>query len=235
MKDYRTTDLAKCATQKFFEDQGLNPAVSEYFNGACVQQKVAEGYENYQNLLSEARNSAPEEVEHIAEKVASKLSISKEAFNQKTFDCFKEKFCEVMLPAAAYIPIKGLLEKLLKDQEDENLLMLVMSAIDDIVENVANRFANIAGLLIEGFPMELAESIADDAGDAKVIPVGIEIRCCGDDDDSEYDDGENDEDEYDNDGAAHEYHHPHHCGGECGGRCDCEEKERCEKEGCCQC
>ena len=65
-------------------------------------------------------------------------------------------------------------------------------------------------------PQELAEKIAEDAGDAVIAPIGISFGI--DDDDEEDDCGCDCESE---------------CNGECGGRCSCEGKDECDDGHCC--
>lgn len=217
----RTTDHLKNASKKFFEVHGLEQTVSEYFCGATVKQQLAEGYERYKNLLEEAKKSAPEEVADLAEEVATKLTMTEAAYEQDVYETFKEKIADIFLPAAAYISIKEPLEELFKNQEDENLMHLLMSAVDEITEYITNRFCNIVVLVVEGIPLEVAEEIADKAGDAEVVPISIRIHKESDDEDGENGDEEGE----------------HHCccNGECGGRCNCEGKDKCEEDGHCQC
>lgn len=221
----RTTDQLRYATDKFFNDQGLVNTLEFFFGGEATKKKISEGYQTYSATLEECRVKAEEDydVDPADISVATqKLMMSKEIFEQEIFETFKEKFCEIMLPAAAFIPIKVQLMDLLENQTDENLLYLVESAAEDITDYMTNRLENIARILHEGLPLELAEEIANQAGDTEVIPVGVKV-CIRefeeDDDDENGDEG----DEY------------HECNGECGGRCDCKEKQCCESEGHCQC
>lgn len=218
----RTTDHLKNASKKFFEDHGLEQAVSEYFGGSKVKQSLSEGYQRYKGLLEEAKKSAPEDVAKLAEEVAAKLTMTEAAYEQDAYETFKEKITDIFLPAAAYISIDDKLKELFKNQEDENLMHLVVSAIDEITEYITNRFCNIIVLVVEGIPLEIAEEIADDAGDAEVVPISIRIHKDSDDEE----DGENGDEE----GG-------HHCccNGECGGHCNCEGKCDCEEDGHCQC
>ncbi len=221
--DIRTTDHVRNATQKFFEDQGLEQAVAEYFDGATVKKMISQGYAGYKQLLEKAKTTAPEGVKEHAGKVAEKLNMTEAAYEQDVYETFKEKVADIFHPASVYIPIKEQLTQLFKNQDDENLLHLLISAMEDISEYISNRFANIVVLLAEGIPMEIAEEIADEAGDAEVVPIGIKIqRVCDEGNESEED--ESDEDE------------PHCCcNGECGGHCNCEGKDECEDDGHCQC
>lgn len=212
----RTTDHVRNATKKFFEDMGLEQETADYFGGATVKQKLSEGYSRYQQLMEEAKNTAPEEVKELALEVAEKLTMTEEAYEQDAFETFKEKIADIFHPAAIYISIKDQMIQLFQDQENENLLHLVMSAMDEITEYITNRFCNIITLIVEGIPMELAEEIADEAGDAKVIPIGIKIHRDSDDEEGE---GE--------DRCC--------CSGECGGHCDCEGSGKCKEDGHCQC
>lgn len=206
-----TTDHVKNATKKFFEEQELTPSAERYCAGSRVQKVLAEGYNNYQYVLAEAKRTAPEELKTVAEEVAEKLSMTQAEYNQVIVEVFKCKLAEIMIPAAAYIPVKDRLEELLGNQEDENLILLVMSSMEDILESMTNRFANIVTILIEGVPMEIAEKIAEEVGDAQVIPVEVKVNQHG-------------ASKKPKDG----------CCGECGGHCDCKRKEGCKKTGHCQ-
>ena len=216
----RTTDHLKNATKNFFEDREVEQAVEQYFAGAVVKQKVSEGYSRYQQLLEEAQRSAPEEVKEVAEDVAKKLIMPEATYEQEVYETFREKIADIFLPARVYIPIKEQLIELFKNQDDENVIQLVLSAADEITEYITNRFCNILVLIVEGIPMEIAEQIADDAGDAEVVPIGIRIQRVSDDEDGEESDEEAE-------GFC--------CNGECGGRCNCEGKDKCEEDGHCQC
>ena len=209
----RTPDHVKCASQKFFEDQSLSDAVLKYFEGSCVQEKLAEGYLKYQHAIEEAKEYAPEGAEFL-EKVMEKYSMTKQTYDQETFKTFKGMLAAIMSPAAVFIPINELVVILLQDQEDANLMMLVESAMEDIFEYMIPRMNNLITLLSDGIPIEKAQEIAEAVGEAEIIPVQIEI--C-------YENNDEDEDS-----------HNHECCGECGGRCDCEEKEECDKTGHCQ-
>ena len=219
--DKRTTDHLKNATQKFFEDQELEQAIANYFGGAVVKQKVKEGYLRYQQLLEEAQKSAPDDMKEVAEEVTKKLIITEAAYDQEVYESLKEKITEIFLFTKIYIPIKEQLIELFNNQDDENVMQLVLSATDEITEYIINRLCNILVLVVEGIPMEIAEKIADDAGEAEVVPIAIRIQKVSDDEDGEVDDG--------NDGEGCT------CNGECGGRCNCKGKEKCEEDGHCQC
>lgn len=201
------------ATKKFFKEQGLEQALAGYFAGAMVKEKVMDGYWRIQELLEQAKESAPEEMAEVAAEIAGKLDMTEAFFEQEVIDGVREKIGDIMMPAAVFIPVKEALLELLNKQEDEHLLLLVMSAMDDIIEDTANRFANIAVLITNGIPMEEAEEIADQAGNATVVPIGVQIHCCELDDE---DDG-NDENDCDHEGCT--------CGGECGGHCTCNEED----------
>lgn len=217
--DIRTTDHVRNATKKFFEDQGLEQAAAEYFGGAPVKQKLTEGYSRYQQLLEAAKKGAPEEVKELANTVAEKSTMTAEAYEQDAYETFKEKIADIFHPATVYISIKEQLIQLFQDQENENLMQLVLSAMDEITEYITNRFCNIITLVTEGIPLEIAEEIADEAGDAEVIPIGIRIqRVCDEEADDE--DGEGEE---------------HGCCGECGGHCNCDGSGKCKEDGHCQC
>ncbi len=212
------------ATKKFFEEQGLEPALAGYFTGAMVKEKVMDGYWKFQELLEQAKESAPEEMAEVAAEIAGKLDMTEAFFQQEVIDGVREKIGDIMMPAAVFIPVKEALLELLNKQEDEHLLLLVMSAMDDIIEDTANRFANIAILIANGIPMEDAEEIADEAGNATVIPVGVQIHRCELDDDGD----ENTENDCEHDGCT------------CGEHCTCNEEDggctgHCKREGGCKC
>ena len=154
--------------------------------------------------------------EEFIEKVMPKYELTREAYEQDAFETFKEKFCEVFMAASLYISIEDKLAELLKRHDDANLIMLVESAMEDISEFMTVRFSNVVSLLMEGMPQELAEKIAEDAGDAVIAPIGISFGI--DDDDEEDDCGCDCESE---------------CNGECGGRCSCEGKDECDDGHCC--
>lgn len=217
--DIRTTDHVRNATKMFFENQGLDQAAADYFSGHKVKPLLAEGYARYQKILEEAKSTAPEGVEELAAQVAEKLMMTEAAYEQDVFETFKEKIEDIFHPATVYISIKDQMVQLFQNQDDENLLNLVMSAMDEITDYITNRFCNIVRLLIEGIPMEIAEEIADEAGDAEVIPIGIRIERVSDEECGD-EDGEGDE---------------HQCCGECGGHCNCKGSEKCKETGHCQC
>ena len=219
MMDNRTTDYLKFACQKFFEDQDLEQAAADYFGGATVKQKLAEGYTRYLSLLEEAQISAPEKVKKIAEEVAKKLTMTESAYEQDVYETFKEKIADIFFPASVYIPITWQLEELFRNQDDENVMQLMLCSMDEITEYIINRFCNIVVLIHEGIPLEVAEKIADEAGDDEVVPIGIRIQRVSDDENGEEGDEE-----------ANGFR----CNGECGGRCNCEGKDNCENDGCCQ-
>ena len=220
MMDNRTTDHLKNASKRFFEDHDLEQAAAEYFGGTTVKQKLSEGYARYQSLLEEAQRSAPDKVKKIAEDVAKKLSMTEGAYEQDVYETFKEKIADIFLPASVYISIKQQIKERFQDQEDENFLQLVLCSMDEITEYITNRFCNIVVLIHEGIPLEVAEEIADEAGDAEVVPIGIRIQKVSDDEDGE-------EDDETAEGCA--------CNGECGGKCNCPGKDKCEEDGHCQC
>lgn len=185
--DNRTTDPVKIAIELFFEDQGLDQAVTDFFESQSVKQLLLKGFAAYQNILDEAKTTAPEGLEELAAKVAEKLSMTEEDYVKDVLEKFKEKLENIFHPVTIYISIKEQLIQLLSNQDNENLKELVMSAMDENTEGVANKFCNIIRLLVEGVPMEIAEEIADEVGDAEVIPIKVETKIVHDDDD---DDGE---------------------------------------------
>ena len=210
--DKRTPDHVRCASKKFFEDPNLSAAVEKFFKGSWVQEKLAEGYLNYHESLEEIKEYVCEGAEFLP-KVMEKFSMTKENYDQETFETFKGMLAEIMSPAAVFIPLNELVVILLQSEDDVNLQILLDSAMDDIYEYMIPRATNMVTLLADGLPMEVAEKISEEVGEAEIIPVELEISYETDD-------------EHDSD--------KHECCGECGGRCDCEEKEECNKTGHCQ-
>lgn len=222
----RTTDPhVEKATNKFFEDLALEQSALEYFNSANVKEKISEGYSKYKQLLEEAVKSAPEGVEDLAKEVVEKLTITEVTYGENVFQIFKENVTDIFQAAAIYIDIKSQIDALLKSYESEDLLLLVMNSMDEFLEEIAARFSNLLILCLEGIPMEDAEKIVDETGDAEIIPVKVSIGCFDEEDDDDDDEPEGGE---------------HHCccGGECGGNCKCGEDEHeghCQCEGGCKC
>lgn len=212
----KTTDHIEKATINFFEKLRLNELAADYFASKFVQSKLDEGHKAYMLIWDAAKEDAPEGAEEFIEKVMPKYELTREAYEQDAFETFKEKFCEVFMAASLYISIEDKLTELLKRHDDANLIMLVESAMEDISEFMTVRFSNVVSLLMEGMPQELAEKIAEDAGDAVIAPIGISFGI--DDDDEEDDCGCDCESE---------------CNGECGGRCSCEGKDECDDGHCC--
>lgn len=212
----KTTDHIERATTNFFERHSLNELVAEYFASKFVQSKIDEGYNAYMHIWEAAKEEAPEGAENFVETVMPKYELTREAYEQDAFETFKEKFCEVFMAVSLYISIEDKLAELLKRHDDANLIMLVESAMEDISEFMTVRFSNVVSLLMEGMPQELAEKLADEAGDAIIAPIGISF-------------GLADEDEDDDCCCDDECE----CNGECGGRCNCEGKEECEDGHCC--
>lgn len=214
----KTTDHIEKATINFFETHGLNDLAAEYFASKFVQSKLDEGYNAYAHIWEMAKEEAPEGAEEFIEKVMPKFELTREAYEQEVFETFKDKFCEVFLAASLYIAIADKMAELFKNHEDENLILLVESAMDDISEYMTVRFSNTVSLMMEGMPQELAEKIAEDAGNAIIAPIGISFGLDFDDDDDDDDECCGEECE---------------CNGECGGRCQCEGKDECEENGHC--
>lgn len=213
----------KNATTRFFAENGLEQVLADFFNGATIKQLLTEGYQSYQNILSEAKKTAPDEIKEIAVEVAEMFEKTQEDFEKELFEDFKKRFGEILLPAAAFIPVKEQVLEVLQNHEDENLQLLVMTAMSDMIEMMTSRYANIVRLRMEGLPIEVAEHVADMAGNSEVISIGVEIHHIDDDDEEEDDD-----------------EHDHCCcNGECGGRCQCdgkcEENGHCKHEGGCNC
>ncbi len=217
--DKRTPDHVKFVTQKFFDDPDLGPAVSDYFRNASVQEKLAEGYLEYQNAIEEAKKDAPEGATFLAE-VDRKYARTKPTYEQEIFEAFKEMLAEIMSPAAVFISVKEPLKAVLRNESDENLKMLLLSTIEEVYGYMLPRVMNFVTLLSDGVPVPMAEKIVNTFGEAEIVPVEIEIRRAVDeenDDDNDYSEDEK-----------------YECCGECGGRCDCEEKEKCKETGHCQ-
>ena len=208
----RTPDHEKCASKKFFEDPKLLAAVNEFFEGTWVKERIAEGYLNYQESLEEIKGYAPEDVDCL-DKVMEKYSMPKETYYQETFETFKCMLASIMSPAAVVIPLNELVVNLLKKQDDVNLMILLDSALDDIFDYMIPRAMNVVTLISDGLPLEVAEEIANQVGEAEIIPVEIEVSY------------ENDEEDASNETE---------CCGECGGHCDCEGKNACHESGHCQ-
>lgn len=210
MEKRKTKRHVENATTRFFAENGLEQALADFFNGATIKQLLSDGYQSYQNILSEAKKTAPDEIKEIAVEVADMFEKTKEDFEKDVFEDFKDRFGEILLPAAAFIPVKEQVLEVLRNHEDENLQLLVMTAMSDMIEMMTSRYANIVRLRMEGFPIEVAEHLADMAGNSKVIPIGVEIHHIDDDDE-----------------------HDHCCcNGECGGHCQCDGK--CEEDGHCK-
>ncbi len=208
----RTPDHEKCASKKFFEDPGLSAAVSNFFEGNWVQEKMAEGYLNYQESLEEVKAYAPDGADFL-DKVMEKYSMPKETYDQEIFETFKCMLAAIMTPAAVFISINELVVNLLHNQDDVNLQMLLDSAMDDLYEYMIPRAMNLVTLLSDGVPLEVAEEIVNQVGDAEIIPVEVEVSYESDDEDA---------------ATTNE------CCGECGGHCDCEGKDACHENGHCQ-
>lgn len=222
----RTTDQFEGVVANFFKTHQLEDAVVLFMNADCVMAKLAEGHKRYQEVLTEAEKTAPEGVEEIAKQVIEKLTLERDAYDQKITEVLKEKICDIFNSAMIYLDIRDQLVNLLVNAEDENLIVLLESAMDDTMEGMTCRFGNLVSLLIQGMPMEIAEKIADEAGDAIVCPIGVTIHMGDDEDDEECEGCEGCCDgECDPDGD--------HCNGECGCKCSCEGKDDCETEGCC--
>ncbi|MBR3882510.1 MAG: hypothetical protein IKJ36_04505 [Clostridia bacterium] len=221
----RTTDHYEKVVANFYKTHNLDDAVLLYITNDAVLAKIAEGHKRYMSVLTEAEKSAPEGVEELATQVAEKLSMEREAYDEKITEVFKGKFCEVFSSAIIYIDIRDQLVELLYNADSENLMALLESAMDDVLESMTNRFGNLVSLLLQGMPMEMAEEIADDAGDAIVCPIEVSIHMDDDDDECEDCDGCCCEGECDPDWED--------CNGECGGKCPCKGKDTCEEDGCC--
>lgn len=224
----RTTDPhVEQATQKFFEDLALEQPVLEYFYGAPVKEKVSEGYRRYKEFLAKSAEVAPEGAAEIGKTVAEKLTIAEDVYENYILEAFKEKIEDIFHSASLYVVIKPLLIELFAKAESKELENLLLSAMDEFLEENVTRFQNLVKLLVAGIPMEAAEEIAEDAGDTQIVLVKGRIECVDDDDDDDFDDGEEPEDG------------EHHCccGGDCGGECKCgdEHEGHCQCDGGCKC
>lgn len=214
----RTTDHVGNATNEFFEKHDLNGAAVAYFAAPFIQGKIDEGHTRYNSVLDAAEEDIPEGAEEFLGEILEKYALTREAYEQKVFKTFKEKFRETFVLAAIYVPMSALMVDLLNTPEDENQLELLLSAMDDILESMTRRIDIVVKLRLEtGMPLEMAEEIADEIGDHDGILGMIEIVPAGD---------EEDEDDCGGDCG---------CCGECGGHCDCEGKDACKETGHCQC
>ena len=221
----RTTDHVGNATTKFFEEHNLNGAAVAYFAAPFIQGKINEGHERYHSVLDAAEEDIPEGAEEFLDKVHAKHTFTREAYEQEVFETFKEKFRETFILASIYVPMSQPMNDLLNKPEDENLLELQLSAMDDIMESMTHRVEIIVNLHLEtGMPLEMAEEIADEIadeiGDSGVIIGKVEIVPKWDDDE---------EDDPEECGVKCK------CSGECGGHCDCKENGKCKETGHCQC
>ena len=182
----RTTDPhVEQATNKFFEDLGLEQSALKYFDCATVKKKLSEGYSLYKKLLEEALKSANKDAEDMAKEVTEKLTITEEEYIKNAYETFKEKIADIFHAASSYIDIKPQLIALFQKEDSEDLLLLVITSMNDFIEVIANRFKNLIVLLIEGVPMEVAEQIVEEAEDAEIIPIGVHIGCVDEEDEDE--------------------------------------------------
>lgn len=216
----RTTDQVGSETREFFEKHDLNGAAVAYFAAPFIQAKINEGHKRYNSVLDVAEEEIPEGAEEFLGEILDKQTLTREAYEQKVFVTFKEKFRETFILAAIYVPMSQLMKDLLNNPEDENQLELLLSAMDDIMESMTHRIELIVRLCMEtGMPLEMAEKIADDIGDGEFILGKVEIVPVDDDDD---------EDPEEDDGKSC-------CSGDCGGHCDCEGNGKCKETGRCHC
>lgn len=219
----RTTDHAKIATKRFFENPCLNSAVVYYFAIPSVKQKVLEGYNSYQQFLEEARETAPEDFVDFAKEAIEKNSMTAELYEQNVLEIFKQKITDIFYCASMYIAVSDQLIDLLEERGDKNqdLLQLVISAINDFIEAKSDEITNTVKKLMlqsQGVPEEQAEIMANDDSDDTIIPIKVKIQfiddCCDDEKDCEA-------------GCC--------CDGSCNVKCNCEDGEKCKCDGHCQC
>ncbi len=221
----RTTDPhVEQATQKFFEDLSLEQPVLEYFCNAAIKEHVQEGYRRYMNFLKGATEASPEGTEEIAKTVEEKLTVAEGDYEGYIIEAFKEKIEDIFHSASMYVYIKPLLIELFQKAESKELETLLLSSMNEFLEENVTRFQNLVLLLIEDVPMEVAEEIVEEVGDTEIVLVKGSYGCFDDDDDEP--DGEDGEE--------------HHCccGGDCGGECKCgnsEHEGHCQCEGGCKC
>lgn len=215
----RTTDQK--VTNSFFEKHNLNDAVEAYFASPFIQDEIDRGFKFYYRSLDSAEENLSMEENELLKELFAKYSITREAYEQKVFELFKEKFKDTFVLAAVYVDMEPLLKELLTIYEDENLKELLLSAMDDITELMERRVEIIIELRLEAdTPLEIAEKIADEIGDDLFIIGKVEIVS-------------KDEDEEDDEECC--------CSGECGGHhCNCEGDCKCKKdhsqcEGGCKC
>lgn len=202
------------ALHDFLEKMGIVKLLTEFFEKESMQKCLHEGFVSYTEELNEAKEQAPDEIKEIAAQAADESAITEEVFAATVFETFEKRFAEIMMPVATYISIKDQLVELLQKQEDENLTLLLEGAIDEVMDLQMVIFANLGNMLLEGIPLEMARKLAAEAGEATIIPIGVELCRC----DSEDDDEEEGEEPYHND-----------CNGECGSRCNCKNSRNCEK------
>ena len=169
-------------------------------------------------MLDAAEEDIPDGADVLLGKVLEMYTYTRETYEQKVSETFKEKFRETFILASIYVPMSQLMKDLLNNPEDENLLALLMEAMDDVMETMIRRIEIIVKLCLEtGMPLKIAKEIADKIGADDVVFGMVEV----------IKKGNGDESDDDNSGCD--------CSGECGGRCDCKERTECEENGHCQC
>lgn len=214
----RTKDQISQATNQFFDDNDLNGAAVAYFAAPFIQGKIDEGHKCYNSMLDAAEEDIPDGADVLLGKVLEMYTYTRETYEQKVSETFKEKFRETFILASIYVPMSHLMKDLLNKPEDENLLALLMEAMDDVMETMIRRIEIIVKLCLEtGMPLKIAKEIADKIGADDVVFGMVEV----------IKKGNGDESDDDNSGCD--------CSGECGGRCDCKERTECEENGHCQC
>ena len=211
----RTTDHMELIVANFYKTHKLEDAVKLYVLNDAVLEKLAAGHRLYMQTLTEAEKNVPEDLADVVTEAAEKLVLERTAYDEKITEIFKIKFCEVFSSAIMYLDIRDMLFDLLYRGDDENLMVLFESAMDDVLSDMANHIDNVISLLMQGMPLELAETIAEQAGDATVCPIEVVI-------------GSEDDDFNEEEICKKDY-----CNGECGGKCVCEGKDTCEHVGCC--
>ena len=159
----------------------------------------------------------------FAKEAIEKNSMTAELYEQNVLEIFKQKITDIFYCASMYIAVSDQLIDLLEERGDKNqdLLQLVISAINDFIEAKSDEITNTVKKLIfqsQGVPEEQAEIMANGASDDTIIPIKVKIQftdnCCDDENDCEA-------------GCC--------CDGSCNIKCNCEDGGKCKCDGHCQC
>ena len=217
----KTTDPNKIAIENFLVANGLKQAVEEYFASDFVQKRLNAGYEQLLIELIEIDEAVPKELDELAEEAAQKVDLSRDEFKAEALEIFCEGFTQVFQPATLFININSMLLELLQNHENEELILLVEGAMEDIRERTRERFHVLLMLLWNGMPMELAEKFMKHELHAVEVSILTPFDCDEEGDESDEDGNEDCKSEH------------CHCNGECGGNCNCKEKDDCEDAGRC--